>query len=103
MVIAVIKTGGKQYLVKEGSTITIEKIEGLQKGDSVSFDSVLLTDSGTALSMGVSEVPGAKVEATVLEVGRAPKVIVVKYKAKSRYFKKNGHRQPFLKVKIVKV
>lgn len=103
MDIAVIMTGGKQYLVKEGSTITIEKIEGLKKGDSVSFDSVLLKDSGTTLSMGVSKVSGAQVEATVLEVGRAPKVIVVKYKAKSRYFKKNGHRQPFLKVKIVKV
>ena len=101
--IAVIKTGGKQYLVKEGSTIMIEKIEGLKKGDSVSFDSILLADDGKALSMGAPEVSKSKVEGTVLEVGRSPKVTVVKYKAKSRYFKKNGHRQPFLKVKIAKV
>lgn len=98
---AVIQTGGKQYLVTEGETITIEKLEGNpEKGASVTFDDVLLTDDGTATTLGAPQVAGGSVKATVTEAGRAKKVIVVKYKAKSRYHKKRGHRQPYMKVKI---
>lgn len=103
MNIAVIKTGGKQYLVKEGTTLTIEKLDGVQKGGSVSFDSVLLTDNGSETMVGTPAVSGAKVGASVLEEGRGKKIVVVKYKQKSRYYKKRGHRQPFLKVKIGEV
>ncbi len=100
--IAVIKTGGKQYLVKEGSLLTIEKITGVKKDDSITFEAVLLTDDGKELSLGAPMVSDGKVPATVLSVGRNKKVVVVKYKAKSRYHKKKGHKQPHLKVKIGK-
>lgn len=103
---AVIKTGGKQYVVAPGDLVTIEKLgrgaatQDLKKGDSITFDEVLLTDSGSATTIGTPTVSGAKVTATVYSVGRAKKVEVVKYKAKSNYLKRNGHRQPFVKVKI---
>ncbi len=103
---AVIKTGGKQYVVAPGSLVTIEKLgagsatQNLKKGDAVTFEDVLLTDDGKATTLGTPLVKGAKVTATVYSVGRAPKVEVVKYKAKSRYLKRRGHRQPFVKVKI---
>ncbi len=97
---AVIKTGGKQYLVTEGSYITIEKIDGVNKGDTVTFDQVLLTDSGSTTEVGMPTLSGKVVSGTVLDAVRDDKKIVVKYKAKSRYHKKRGHRQPVLKVKI---
>ncbi|HEY4473745.1 MAG TPA: 50S ribosomal protein L21 [Candidatus Paceibacterota bacterium] len=98
MKIAVIKTGGKQYLVTEGETITIEKL-GSAEGSAVSFE-VLLTDDGATTEVGTPLVSGAKIEGTVVSEGKAKKLTVVKYKAKSRYFKKRGHRQPFTKVRI---
>ncbi len=101
--IAVIKTGGKQYLVSEGTVLTIEKIEGVNEGDSVAFDAVLLTDDGKETSVGAPTVKGAKVTGKALKTGKGKKVTVVKYKAKSRYHKKRGHRQPFLQVKIEKI
>ena len=106
MEFAVIKTGGKQYVVSKGDTITIEKLgarsktQDLKKGDSVTFNEVLMTDSGSALTLGTPAVSGAVVKGTVAAVGRAKKIDVVKYKAKSRYLKRRGHRQPFIKVKI---
>jgi large subunit ribosomal protein L21 len=100
---AVIATGGKQYQVTVGETIQIEKIEGLKKGDSVTFDKVLLTDSGADTVIGTPYIAGASVTGEVTVVGRSPKVIVLKYKQKSRYQKKNGHRQPYLKVKILSI
>lgn len=102
MAFAVIQTGGKQYLVEEGRWLVIEKIPGLKEGDKVTFDQVLLTDSGSATEVG-TPTTGGKVTGTVLEAGRDEKKIVIKYKAKSRYFKKKGHRQPNLKVKIDKI
>jgi len=101
MKIAVIKTGGKQYLVTEGETITIEKL-GSAEGSAVSFE-VLLTDDGATTEVGTPLVSGAKVGGTVVLEGKAKKLTVVKYKAKSRYFKKRGHRQPFTKVAITKI
>ena len=102
MNIAVIKTGGKQYLVKEGSVINIEKITGAQEGGSLDFE-VLLTDDGANTVVGTPTVSGGKVSGTVTKSGKDKKKIVIKYKAKSRYFKKRGHRQPFLQVTIGKV
>ena len=105
---AVIATGGKQYKVAVGDTVTIEKLNGadgsdLKKGDAITFDQVLLTDSGTATIIGTPVIAGATVTAEVASVFRAPKVMVIKYKQKSRYMKKNGHRQPLLKVKILSI
>jgi large subunit ribosomal protein L21 len=101
MEFAVIQTGGKQYTVKVGDLITIEKLSDEAKtGDSVIFDKVLLWDNGSDTTIGTPYIPKAEVKGTITKVGRSPKVVVVHYKQKSRYFKKNGHRQPFVEVKI---
>src|ERR1035437_10331250 len=101
MEFAVIKTGGKQYKVSKGDSIKIEKLSDSAKiGDKVSFDSVLLVDNGTDTTIGAPFIKGAMVEATIEEIGKLPTVTVIHYKQKSRYFKKNGHRQPYFKVKI---
>src|SRR5690348_14634644 len=102
---AIIQTGGKQYLVSEGDTVKIEKLSDDHKvGDSVVFGEVLLSDNGKdATTVGTPFIKGAKVEGTVSKIGRAKKVTVIKYKAKSNYFKKRGHRQPFVEVKITKL
>ena len=98
---AIIETGGKQYLVSEGDTVKIEKLMGDHKvGDSVAFDNVLLVEAGSTTTIGTPLVKGAKVSAEISKISRAPKVTVIKYKAKSNYFKKRGHRQPFFEVKI---
>ena len=104
MKFAVINTGGKQYKVAEGDVLKVEKIsDTLKVGDKVVFDQVLLIDDGTTTKIGKPTIAGAKVEAELKEIGRAQKVIVIKYKQKSRYFKKNGHRQPYSKVEIKSV
>jgi len=101
MEFAVIKTGGKQYKVAVGDSVKIEKITGEYKvGDKLTFDKVLLVDNGKDTTIGTPNIKGAEVKGTISEIGRAQKVIVIHYKQKSRYFKKNGHRQPFFKVKI---
>jgi large subunit ribosomal protein L21 len=101
---AVIETGGKQYLVSEGDTVRVEKLQGEHKeGDKVTFDKVLLTDNGSTTQIGEPYLTGAKVTAEITKIGRAAKVTVIKYKAKSNYFKKRGHRQPFFEVKITKL
>ncbi len=109
---AVIQTGGKQYLVSAGDTVKIEKIKGalaakihegraeFKVGDTVIFDQVLLVDNGSDTTIGTPTISGAKVSATIAKISKAPKVTVIKYKAKSNYFKKRGHRQPFFEVKI---
>lgn len=102
---AVIKTGGKQYRVTVGSTINVEKLNGdFKPGDKVEFDQVLLTDNAGVTVLGTPTVAGAKVSAEFLEAGRAKKVIIYKYKQKNRSgTPKNGHRQPFSKVKITAI
>ena len=98
---AIIETGGKQYMVAQGDTVKIEKLSDTHKvGDSVVFDNVLLVDNGLDTSIGDPYIKGAKVSAEVTKIGRNPKVVVIKYKAKSNYFKKRGHKQPFVEVKI---
>lgn len=104
MEFAVIKTGGKQYKVSKGDVVSIEKIKGeFVKGDKVSFDKVLLVDNGKDTTIGAPCISGAVVEGEIVEIGRARKILVVKYKQKSRYLRRNGHRQPFFKVKITSI
>ena len=98
---AVIATGGKQYKVSEGDVIKVEKL-GAAAGETVTFDQVLVVNDGS-LKVGNPTVNGASVSASVVEEGRFRKVIVYKYKNKSGYHKKNGHRQAFTKVKIDKI
>lgn len=101
MEFAVIQTGGKQYKVKVGDEIKIEKILGdHEEGDKVVFDKVLLVDNGKDTTIGTPYISNAKVNATITKIGRLPKVNVIKYKQKSKYFKKNGHKQPYFQVKI---
>ena len=98
---AMIATGGKQYKVSEGDIITIEKL-GVEAGEKVTFDQVLVV-GGEDLKVGEPTVSGATVEASVIKEGRGKKVIVYKYKRKTGYHKKNGHRQSFTQVKIEKI
>ncbi|MFQ5661701.1 MAG: 50S ribosomal protein L21 [Candidatus Paceibacteria bacterium] len=98
---AVIKTGGKQYKVSKGDTIKIEKLpKAHKKGAKVAFDKVLLYDDGKTTKVGAPFLDKAKVTGTFEGEGKAKKINVVKYKAKSRYNKTRGHRQIFNKVKI---
>ena len=97
---AIIATGGKQYKVSEGDVIKVEKIEA-EAGNTVTFDQVIAVSDDT-LKVG-SDVANATVYATVVEHGRYRKVIVYKYKRKTGYHKKNGHRQYFTQVKIDKI
>ena len=101
--IAVIQTGGKQYLVREGQELKVEKIA--QEVDAtLEFEALLISDAeGKEVKIGTPTVPGAKVTAKVLDQGRAKKVSVIKYKPKSRYRRNVGHRQPFTKIKIEKI
>lgn len=93
-------------MVTEGALVTIEKLgrgiatQDVKKGDSLTFSEVLLTDDGKKTVVGTPLVAGKTVTGTVYSVGRAKKVEVVKYKAKSRYLKRRGHKQPQIKVKI---
>jgi large subunit ribosomal protein L21 len=101
MEFAIIQTGGKQYKVKKGDLVKIEKFRGdFKVGDKISFDKVLLTEDSNNTNIGTPFLPKAKVEGTLSEIGRNKTVEVIKYKQKSRYFKKNGHRQPWFKVTI---
>ena len=97
---AIIATGGKQYKVSEGDIIKVEKLEA-ENGATVTFDNVVAVSDG-ALKVG-KDVASATVSATVMEQGRGKKVIVYKYKRKSGYHKKNGHRQAYTQVKIEKI
>lgn len=98
---AIIATGGKQYPVSVGDVVQIEKLPGKYvKGDKVTFNEVLLVDNGKDTTIGAPTIPGAIVEGIFQENAKAKTLVVMKYKAKSRYYKKNGHRQPYSEVKI---
>ena len=98
---AIIATGGKQYKVSEGDVIEVEKLDAAE-GDTVTFDQVLAVGSDK-LVVGDPTVSSASVNGKVLKQGRGKKVIVYKYKPKSGYHKKNGHRQAFTQVQIDKI
>lgn len=95
---AVIETGGKQYRVKEGDVITVEKLE-VEAGEKVVFDKVLMAGDGADLQIGKPYVD-TKVFGQVVENGKGQKVIIFKYKAKKDYRKKQGHRQPYTMIEI---
>ena len=97
---AVIKTGGKQYKVAEGDTLTIEKLN--HDSGEVVFEEVLLVVNGE-VKVGKPTVSGAKVTAKVIEDGKGKKKMVFRYKSKTRQHKKKGHRQPYTKVQITKI
>ncbi len=100
--IAVIQTGGKQYVVKEGDVLTVEKLEA-EAGAKVSFPVLLMAEAdGSKMDVGAPTL-SKTVDGEVVSHGRAAKIEVVKYKAKSRYRRRVGHRQPFTKVKIGKI
>lgn len=99
MQIAVIKTGGKQYLVSPGQKIKIEKLEA-GEGERVVFDQVLLMADEKDAEIGMPYISGATVDATILKQSRSRKVIVFKYHSKTRYRKKKGHRQHITEVEI---
>ena len=97
---AIIATGGKQYKVAEGDVLKVEKLDA-EAGNTVTFDQVIAVSDGS-LKVG-ADVANASATATVMEQGRGKKVIVYKYKRKTGYHKKNGHRQSYTQVKIEKI
>ncbi len=98
--LAVIQTGGKQYLVKPGDKLRVEKLEA-KPGETLKFEPLMVADdTGKEVQIGKPTVKGSQVSAVVVEHGRADKVEVVKFKAKIRYKRRAGHRQPFTLIKI---
>ncbi|MHB1653654.1 MAG: 50S ribosomal protein L21 [Desulfitobacteriaceae bacterium] len=96
---AVIETGGKQFRVKQGDVILIEKLDA-NVGDTVTIDKVLLVEKDGVIQVGTPSVAGAQAVLKVVEHGKGEKIIVFKYKAKKNYRRKQGHRQPYTKVLI---
>ncbi|TSC63215.1 MAG: large subunit ribosomal protein L21 [Parcubacteria group bacterium Athens0416_74] len=102
--IAIIETGGKQYVVTQDSVLDVETIKGADKaGAKITFDKVLLTDDGAKTVVGAPYIKGAEVSAELVENARDKKVIVLRYRQKSRYAKKKGHRQEYAKVRITAI
>ena len=100
--LAIIETGGKQYLVKKGDKIQMEKLAG-EAGSALNFDKVLFTSDGKEFQLGKPYIAGAKVEGKIVKQGRGKKIHVLKYKAKSKYRRKQGHRQSYTEVEITKI
>jgi len=96
---AVIETGGKQYRVQEGDVITIEKLK-VEAGEKIEFDKVMVLSDGKEVQVGAPYLAETKVFGSVVENGKAQKVIIFKYKSKKDYRKKQGHRQPYTMVEI---
>ncbi len=99
---AIIETGGKQYRVQEGDSITVEKLPG-EEGGTVELDNVLLVSKDEKITVGQPRVDGAKVVAEVARQGKADKITVLKYKSKTRYHVKSGHRQQVTKLSIKQI
>jgi len=97
--LAVIKTGGKQYLVKPGDKLKVEKLEA-KEGSEISFSDVLLVEKNKKIEIGTPKVKDGKVQAKILKHGKGEKIIVFKYKPKKRYSRKIGHRQPYTEIEI---
>jgi large subunit ribosomal protein L21 len=102
MTYAIIQLTGKQYKVSEGETLIVGTLEA-KEGETVTITDVLLTSNGTKATVGTPLVKGAEVTLKVVEHNRAPKIRVAKYKAKSRYRKVYGHKQPQTVVEVVKI
>jgi large subunit ribosomal protein L21 len=99
---AVIQTGGKQYRVEPGQTLSVEKLPG-DEGDAVNFDDVLLVSDEAKVSIGRPLVSGAKVTASIVEQGKDKKVTVFKFQRRKNYRRRYGHRQLFTSIKINEV
>lgn len=99
---AIIRTGGKQYRVSEGDVLNVEKLN-VEEGQEVVFDEVLTVVNDGDVKVGAPTVAGAKVTAKVAKQGKAEKVFVFKYRAKSNYRKRQGHRQPYTQVEITSI
>lgn len=97
--IAIIETGGKQYVVTQDSVLDVELL-GEDAGSKISFDKVLLVDDGAKTQVGAPYVSGAVVSAELVQNGRAKKIVAMRYRPKSRYTVRRGHRQGFSKVRI---
>ena len=96
---AIIVTGGKQYTVKEGDTLFIEKLF-VEADEKITFDQVLFISKDDGTVIGSPTIDGAKVEATVIKNGKDKKIRIFKYKSKKGYRRRMGHRQPYTKVQI---
>jgi large subunit ribosomal protein L21 len=96
---AVIKTGGKQYRVEEGDVVAVERLDG-DRGETVTFDEVLLVGTDDDTRVGAPVIDGASVAGTIVEQGRDKKIIVFKFRRRKNYKRKKGHRQHFTRVKI---
>ncbi|MCP4687817.1 MAG: 50S ribosomal protein L21 [Desulfobacterales bacterium] len=96
---AVVSTGGKQYKVREGETLRVEKLVG-EVGDKVTFDNILMFSQDDEVKLGQPLLEGAAVQGHIVEQGKAKKIIVFKYKKRKRFRRKQGHRQRFTAVKI---
>ena len=103
MDLAIIKTGGKQYIVRPGKQIKIEKIKDKKVGDKIALDQILLCKKGEQIKIGTPFVKSAKVEGEIIEQKRDRKIIILKYKSKTRRKTIRGHRQNFMRVKIDKI
>jgi len=99
---AIIRTGGKQYRVSEGDVLNVEKLD-VEVGAEVVFDDVLTVVNDGDVKVGAPTVAGAKVTAKVAKQGKADKIFVFKYRAKSNYRKRQGHRQPYTQVEITSI
>ena len=100
--LAIVKTGGKQYKVKVGDKIKVEKLEG-EEGSKIAFDEVLFVGDEKGVKVGTPAVKGAKVEGKILKTAKQKKVTGIKHKAKKRYLVKFGHRQTMTEVEITKI
>jgi len=100
---AIIQTGGKQYVVEEGQTLKVEKLDN-KDGDKIEFDALLVSDDeGKETKVGTPIVANAKVTASIIETAKGKKIIIIKYKPKSKYRRKTGHRQTYTEIKIEKI
>jgi large subunit ribosomal protein L21 len=99
---AVIRTGGKQYTVRPGEKLDVEKLDG-DVGSSIELTDVLMVADGDAVTVGTPSVAGAKVVAEVVEQGKHKKIVVFKYKPKIRYRKRTGHRQQFTRLSVKEI
>jgi large subunit ribosomal protein L21 len=102
MTYAVIRSGGKQYTVREGDSLKVEKLAG-EPGESLEIADVLMVSDGDSITVGAPLVTGAKVMAEIVEHGKGEKIVVFKYKPKVRYRKRTGHRQQFTKLAIKQI
>ncbi len=96
---AVVSTGGKQYKVREGETLRVEKLSG-EVGDKITFDNILMFSKDEEVKLGQPLLEGAAVQGHIVEQGKAKKILVFKYKRRKRFRRKQGHRQQFTAVKI---